>query len=551
MGNILADLALGLLIGGANANTGGVPHEGPRVNTGEKAMEFFEKRDAAAQAAAAGNFERQQSAKRMSMEEAKNAADVNNMAANTARTLQLTAQEKEDHPLTMALKQAELDDHHTANMRNVAMLNKDNLEIYQNLIANGVNPTDIYTSYEDASHAGAHTRIVNGQELPVYNGTGAKTDDHGVGMFDVAQLKSRMLTKDTTYHTYTADKDGNPVEETHTLRAGTPVWEYLQQAFEGQATLHRITERQQTKSAVELKKSETTKNYAEAKKFEAEGANASKPLIAYNTETKSLQQTTRQEMSSRPGVFTNERVATGAELDKLAEKTAQLNDAQANIAGYRAASNAYDELTGTDRALVSQMIKTDKFKAEFMGFSLPVDFVNKLTDAAEMKHMSPAARKAVVAYISARGAVISYMKAASGSARSGGKEQLELELQNIPTPIMDKATRDAFINRFQRNIDLVGGDLPKLVGIKSLKETKEEIEKQSPQQNAPQSNEPQSNTPTQNAPEPSGLRGVVNHIFHVHPDGSGGKLAPPGSKPIVKAGKVIGYIDKNGNPVVY
>ncbi len=85
------------------------------------------------------------------------------------------------------------------------------------------------------------------------------------------------------------------------------------------------------------------------------------------------------------------------------------------------------------------------------------------------------AQDAVIGYIGARGAVIAYQKAVSGSGRAN-KEQLELELQNIPNPLLPKDVREAQFDRFQQNIDQTGAGLPKMVGIERPKEIQQRIE---------------------------------------------------------------------------
>jgi len=265
-GSILGNLAIGAMVGGANANLGGRPHEGPEVNTGEKAMEWMQKRDETARNQAASNFSRTMEAKKMSAEEARSAAEVNNMAATTAETLQRTAYGKEDHELNVDVKKAELEEHHVNIMKSIQQMDKDHAELYDTLSKMDIDPEAFFTSWEDASAANAHNDIVSGRYLPLYNGKGTASDDRGAGMFNVTDMKNRALTHDVTYRTYTADKAGNPVETVHTLKAGTPVWDYVTQWQEGQRNLNRITGMQQTKAAVELKKSEAEKNRAEAAK---------------------------------------------------------------------------------------------------------------------------------------------------------------------------------------------------------------------------------------------------------------------------------------------
>src|SRR5260370_34392990 len=117
----------------------------------------------------------------------------------------------------------------------------------------------------------------------------------------------------------------------------------------------------------------------------------------------------------------------------------------------------------------------DKFKAELMGMQLPADWFNKLADTENWNALSKSQQDAVVGYLGARGAVIAYQKAVSGSGRAN-KEQLELELQNIPTPLLPKEVRENQFDRFQQNIDQTGAGIPKIVGIERPTEIRQPIE---------------------------------------------------------------------------
>jgi len=129
---------------------------------------------------------------------------------------------------------------------------------------------------------------------------------------------------------------------------------------------------------------------------------------------------------------------------------------------------------GSKRAMAS-LLGEDKFKAEFMGMQLPADWFNKLADTENWNALSKSQQDAVVGYLGARGAVTAYQKAVSGSGRAN-KEQLELELQNIPTPLLPKDVRESQFDRFQQNIDQTGAGLPKMVGIERPKEIQQRIE---------------------------------------------------------------------------
>jgi hypothetical protein len=76
------------------------------------------------------------------------------------------------------------------------------------------------------------------------------------------------------------------------------------------------------------------------------------------------------------------------------------------------------------------------------------------------------AKEAVASYIGARGAIIAYTKAISGTGRLT-ESQLKTEMANLPDPTTPSDVREMQFTRFQRNIDQVASGLPKLPGVDS------------------------------------------------------------------------------------
>jgi hypothetical protein len=155
------------------------------------------------------------------------------------------------------------------------------------------------------------------------------------------------------------------------------------------------------------------------------------------------------------------------------------------------------------------------------GSELPTDWLNKLYSSEQWGHLSPEEKDALVGYTGARGAVIAYQKAVSGSGRAN-KEQLELELQNIPTPLEPRDVRERKFERFQANIDQTGAGLPKMVGVDRPQEIRQRIET-----------------------EESKKAGAT----HVYEPGSGQTIPVDGTAVKNIFGKVIGYTDKDGKLV--
>jgi hypothetical protein len=268
---------------------------------------------------------------------------------------------------------------------------------------------------------------------------------------------------------------------------------------------------------IDLKKSQIYKNISEGDRARNDSSGKNdKPIYAYNKITKEREQTTRAEMNSKPGVYSNPVDIKESDLRKDTELARQLGDAQMNISRYRAASNRFvGTLNYDQRADVASLFAEDKLKLGLWGAEVPVDFINKMYTSQTWKKLSPEAQDAVIGYVGSRGAVIAYQKAVSGSGRAN-KEQLELELQNIPTPLEPANVREKKFDRFQANIDQTGAGIPKLVGVDRPLEIRQKIEAEEAQ------------------------KAGATHVY----EPTSGQPIPADSTPVKNIfGRVIGYKD--------
>lgn len=211
---------------------------------------------------------------------------------------------------------------------------------------------------------------------------------------------------------------------------------------------------------------------------ERKALKAQEPVYALNKETGQREQTTQGEVSANPDKYSNPVAVKESDLNRDASLSRQLGDAQMNLSRYKVALSKMDALSVSEKRAVAALVGEDKFKSEFMGVSIPSDWLNKLLTSENWQQLNPKAQDAVAAYIGTRGAVIAYQKAVSGSGRSN-KEQLEIELQNIPNPILPVNVRNMQLSRFQENIDQAGTGLPKLVGVPSPQDIRSKIEQPS------------------------------------------------------------------------
>jgi hypothetical protein len=283
----------------------------------------------------------------------------------------------------------------------------------------------------------------------------------------------------------------------------------------------RFEERKQSETERHNKAEEAINRQKE--KDKAEGG-STKPVYAYNNETKQLEQTTKGDVAANPTRYTNPVDIKESDIRKDTDLARQLGDAQLNLSRYRAAAQGLDTLGMADSRAVAALIGDDKFKAEFMGAQIPTDWLNKLLTQENWKMLPKAAQDAVIGYIGARGAVVAYQKAVSGSGRSN-KEQLELELQNIPNPLLPKDVRERQFDRFQQNIDQTGAGLPKMVGIERPKEIRQRIETEETQKQA-------------DAAKQQG----ATHVY----DPNSRRIIPADATPVKNwKGQIIGYQEKN------
>jgi hypothetical protein len=251
---------------------------------------------------------------------------------------------------------------------------------------------------------------------------------------------------------------------------------------------------QQTEQSQGTKAQQDTTNELRRQTFLlAQGKRDEAPVYAFNKQTGQQELTTRAAANASPGVYSNPLEVKETDVRKDMDLMRQLGDAQLNVSRYKIASDKMADLSVSDQRAVNALIGEDKFKAHFLGSELPVDWLNRLLTTENWAQLKPETQDAVIGYIGSRGAVVAYQKAVSGSGRSN-KEQLALELQNIPAPTLPKAVRDKQFTRFQQNIDQTGAGLPKIPGIQTPQQIRQGIEsEQAPATGAPNYTRPKPN----------------------------------------------------------
>lgn len=464
-------------------------------------------------------------------------AEVGLTTAQTLASIQTRQQNAAQFPTLQKEKQLQVTDLENkiqdSEKEGLALLSSAGVDIMK---LQHVTKTDQLTA-SDAHQAGS------GSVFPAGNGEAHSGDEDNFGAYVVPQSVwgQRMPSDGTITVSAGIDKDGKPITKQQPYSAGTTLgtlWAVIrgsQKNYEDQENQIVANAKKQQEVAKGagaatdeklkqgLTQSEIDKNEAEAKaagtKNEAKG---DQPVYAYNTQTKQQEQTTKNEMAAHPGVYINPVEIKEGDIRKDVDLVRQLGDAQMNISRYRTASQNFNQaLDKSDRSRIASLLGEDKIKVGLLGSELPTDWAQKLYNSDQWDHLSPQAKDAVIGYIGSRGAVIAYQKAVSGSGRSN-KEQLELELQNIPSPLEPDDIREKKFDRFQQNIDQTGAGLPKMVGIERPSEIKTRIEK-----------------------EAAANKGAT-HVY----DADTGSAIPVGAEPVKNIfGSVIGYKDANGQVV--
>ncbi len=168
------------------------------------------------------------------------------------------------------------------------------------------------------------------------------------------------------------------------------------------ASMKPVLQKLQTQASTQA---EASTKYATGKAGAVAGAEAkakqqadNKPVYAFNTQTKQLEQTTRNTVAANPTLYTNPVEVKESDIRKDTELARQLGDAQLNLSRYRAAAQKLDSLSLSEQRAVAALVGEDKFKAEFMGAQIPTDWLNKLLTSENWRTLPKTAQDAVIGF---------------------------------------------------------------------------------------------------------------------------------------------------------
>ena len=172
------------------------------------------------------------------------------------------------------------------------------------------------------------------------------------------------------------------------------------------------------------------------------------------------------------------------EVNKDRQAIRQLNDVQQNVSRYRTAQNAIKENIPASAASAMAAILSDKGigpKLEVFGVGIDTGQVNDILKGTEKaalwNKLSDPQRDLVASYLRAKSSVIAYQKALTGIGRTN-KEQLDIEMEQLPTPYVGATVGNKQLDAFQENIDRATEGFPtNLPGLKSPAQVRAESEK--------------------------------------------------------------------------
>lgn len=167
-----------------------------------------------------------------------------------------------------------------------------------------------------------------------------------------------------------------------------------------------------------------------------------------------------------------------ADVNKDRATLRQLNDVQMNVSKYRSATEAMTEnVEHTDaiHRIIAGVSQEDMAKAAFVTLGAAMSMMEQSEVKDSWNKLSDKERKLMVGYLRAKGGIVAYNRALTGSGRAN-KEALMIEMANLPTPDVGSKVAIPQLDSFQENIDQAATGLPtNLPGMKTPKQVRTEV----------------------------------------------------------------------------
>jgi hypothetical protein len=211
-------------------------------------------------------------------------------------------------------------------------------------------------------------------------------------------------------------------------------------------------------------------------------------VFAFDPKTKTRVLTTRGEAEAA-GFTMAGKAVTPQEIDKEEAATRQFNDVQMNISRYR---NALDSLTAAipkDHVERMTLITSLASQADKEGggsgiiSSLTGGIAPALISQAQQgalarawNYLTPQEQDLMTGYFRSKGSLLAFQRALTGTGRSS-QMGLQLEIPNIPEPIVGSTVADKRLKAFQENIDVASKGLVRFPWIDQPEDIRKGIEK--------------------------------------------------------------------------
>jgi len=211
----------------------------------------------------------------------------------------------------------------------------------------------------------------------------------------------------------------------------------------------------------------------------AQAGKAEKPVVGYDRKT-------GQRVLSTAGDYkgaglTNPVSVSESDIEKESAASRQFNDVQMNVSRYKNAVEQASGISNDDMQAITRALSSEKFTTgavnQIPGIAIRGEERNEMLKAAGITDMSPEAQDVLFGYLRAKGSIVAFQKALTQVGRTS-KEALEIEMNNLPSPVMGTTAAGKQLEAFQENIDTASQGLTKVPWLESPKDVRARIEGQ-------------------------------------------------------------------------
>ncbi len=253
-----------------------------------------------------------------------------------------------------------------------------------------------------------------------------------------------------------------------------------------------------------------------------------KPVIAFNPKTGQRVLSTAAE--ARASGLANPVSVSETDIEKESATTKQLNDVQMNVSRYQNAVNAIPgSISQKSVNHMARILSNDVVNSTVLspvGMATLPSILEQGARAADWNALTPEEQQATIGYLRAKGSIIAFQKALTQVGRTS-KEALEIEMNNLPSPLVGATVANKQLAAFQENVDTASQGLTKVPWLETPKDVRQRIESQAqvarPQKTSGQFKGRLSQDAGESSFRPGMsvlIHGNVKKIAKVYPDGT-------------------------------